>query len=84
MAVFNNQLTKLLGYLLSALTSQYQPVPPGPEPGTSLSSSFPILSPSEDFMKLPQVQTKMFPVPLQALSFALGLGPIPVLSPCST
>lgn len=82
-AVFNNQLTKLLGYLLSALTSRSQPVPPGHGPGTFLSSSFPILSPSEDFMKLSQVETKMLPVPLQAPSFALGLGPIPVLGPCS-
>lgn len=35
-------------------------------------------------MKLSQVETKMFPVPLQAPSFAFGLGPIPVLSPGST
>lgn len=52
---------------------------------TSLPSSFPIPGSREDFMTLSQVETKMFPVPLQAPSFNFGLGhhsiPQPVLNP---
>lgn len=84
MAVFDKQLTKLLEYLTSALTSQLQPVPARGlgTPAGDPSMRFPFLflscpQPQGDFTKLSQVETKVFLVPLQAPSVALGLGPPP-------
>lgn len=73
MAVFNNQLTKLLKYLFNSLswqagTSQYKPAPacgwatPVGSKSSFSPSYFPVLSPREGFMVFPGIETKVVPV----------------------